>query len=123
MTSLMVAPVAAPGASPCDTPRTQADLNACAGNAAKQADAKLNDVYATLAKRVSPAGRQALRAAQRAWITYRDAQCGFDTLGTQGGSIHAMMVASCLRDLTDAQAALLQKQINCPEGDTSCGGQ
>ncbi|CCJ08678.1 lysozyme inhibitor LprI family protein [Methylocystis sp. SC2] len=110
-------------AKDCDGRGSQTDLNLCAGENFKQADATLNAVYAKLLKKISPAGQLKLRAAQKSWIAYRDAQCAFETLGTIDGSIHSMVVAQCLEDLTEQQTKRLQRQLTCQEGDVSCGGQ
>lgn len=110
-------------AKECAGRGSQTDLNLCEGENFKQADAKLNAVYAKLLKKISAAGQPKLRDAQKAWIAYRDAQCAFETLGTIDGSIHSMVVAQCLTDLTVQQTNRLQHQLNCEEGDVSCGGQ
>lgn len=107
----------------CDGHGSQTDLNLCEGEKFKQADAKLNAVYAKLLKKISSAGQSKLRDAQKSWIAYRDAQCAFETLGTIDGSIHGMVVAQCLTDLTEQQAKRLQHQLTCEEGDVACGGQ
>ncbi|HXZ10643.1 MAG TPA: lysozyme inhibitor LprI family protein, partial [Paraburkholderia sp.] len=54
---------------------------------------------------------------------WRDAQCDFNTLGSAGGSVHPMVHSICLTQLTQAQTKLLDEQLHCEEGDTSCGGQ
>ncbi len=110
-------------AKECDGRGSQTDLNLCEGENFKQADAKLNAVYARLLKKISAAGQPKLRQAQKAWIAYRDAQCAFETLGTIDGSIHSMVVAQCLADVTEQQTKRLQHQLTCEEGDVSCGGQ
>jgi uncharacterized protein YecT (DUF1311 family) len=44
-----------------------------------------------------------LRAAQRAWIAFRDAQCGFDYSIHGGGSMRLLYYPSCLSDMTYAR--------------------
>ena len=110
-------------AKDCSRLNTQTDMNLCEGENFKQADVQLNAVYAKLMKKISAAGQTKLREAQKSWIAYRDAQCAFDTLGTIDGSIHSMVAAQCLADLTEQQTKRLQHQANCEEGDVSCGGQ
>ena len=83
----------------------------------------MNAAYQRLMAKISENGRQALREAQRSWIAYRDLECAFDTLGTQTGSIHPMEVALCKTRLTGQRTADLNAQIDCEEGDVSCGGQ
>jgi uncharacterized protein YecT (DUF1311 family) len=110
-------------AKDCSRLNTQTDMNLCEGDNFKQADAKLNAVYGKLMKKISAAGQSKLREAQKSWIAYRDAQCAFETLGTIDGSIHSMVAAQCLADLTEQQTKRLQHQLTCEEGDVSCGGQ
>jgi uncharacterized protein YecT (DUF1311 family) len=107
----------------CGELSTQMEMNVCEGEKFKKADAALNDAYARLAKKVSAEGRTKLVETQRAWLKYRDQQCAFETLGTMGGSIHGMVAAICQTALTEAQTKRLRAQVDCEEGDVSCGGQ
>ncbi len=107
----------------CSNAVKQIELNSCADRSFRAADAELNQIYQALAQKVTKPGAAKLNAAQRAWIAYRDAQCAFETAGTEGGSIHPMIVSGCLETLTRAQTKRLAGQLNCEEGDTSCGGQ
>jgi uncharacterized protein YecT (DUF1311 family) len=80
----------------CPTAVTQTEMNSCAAQGWEQADARLNDVYAqTLAiLQASDAENPVdgdseedlLRAAQRAWIAYRDANCASAGYPMRGGS-------------------------------------
>jgi len=61
----------------CDSPnQSQAGLNQCASNSAQTADAELNRVYAKVLAANAPdkAFIEKFKAAQRAWIVFRDAQ-------------------------------------------------
>ena len=115
--------LAAAQAADCNKASTQTDLTACAGAGAQAADAALNAIFQKLLGKISEAGRPRLREAERAWLAYRDKQCAFDTLASEGGSIHPMVEAECRRGLTHAQTAHLAAQLACSEGDMSCGGQ
>ncbi|MFM5077672.1 lysozyme inhibitor LprI family protein, partial [Aeromonas caviae] len=44
-----------------------------------------------------------LRTAQRAWITFRDAQCRYEAGVYEGGSMAPMVHSSCLTQLTEAR--------------------
>jgi uncharacterized protein YecT (DUF1311 family) len=103
--------------------QSQMELNAQAGSALQKSDAQLNAVYNKLRARISDAGKQKLLAAQQSWLRFRDQECEFETMGTVGGSIHSMVVAICLTRLTDQRIKDLEAQLNCQEGDLSCGGQ
>ncbi|WP_312238579.1 lysozyme inhibitor LprI family protein [Stenotrophomonas sp.] len=61
----------------CDSPnQSQAGLNQCAGITARSADAELNRVYAQVlaANAQDKAFLDKLKASQRAWVAFRDAQ-------------------------------------------------
>lgn len=55
--------------------KTQADLNDCANQEAKRADAALNSVYSKLLSKAAekPEAIAKIKAAEKAWIAYRDA--------------------------------------------------
>jgi uncharacterized protein YecT (DUF1311 family) len=107
----------------CDpSDETQMGLNMCAAAKFNAEDARLNTAYREIMKRLTDdaAGRQALQKAQRAWIGFRDAECAFSTAGTEGGSIHPMMVSQCLAAFTAARTEQLGGYLGCQEGDLSC---
>lgn len=93
---------------------TQAELSA--------ADARLNRVYQRriveaqqadrIAVRQRPRGwygqESALRAAERAWIAYRDADCRYAAQEEVGSRIYASVVRACLIDRTNDRIAVLQ---------------
>jgi uncharacterized protein YecT (DUF1311 family) len=103
--------------------QSQLELNARAGGDLRKSDEQLNAVYDQLRTKISDAGKKSLQAAQQSWLRFRDQECEFETMGTVGGSIHSMIVAICLTRLTDQRIKDLDAQLNCKEGDLSCGGQ
>jgi uncharacterized protein YecT (DUF1311 family) len=107
----------------CKNPVDQASMNLCADKALKASDKQLNDKYHALYQGSSAAGKLKLQTAQRAWIAYRDAQCTFNTMGSVGGSMHPLAYSTCADMLTQAQTKVLDQQLNCDDGDTSCGRQ
>jgi uncharacterized protein YecT (DUF1311 family) len=111
------------GAANCADPQTRADMNICAGQNFAQADAGLNSNYRALLAKITPSGQASLRTAQRAWLDYRDKECAFETAGSADGSVHPMMETECRTALTGQQTARLKAQLDCQEGDLSCGGQ
>lgn len=110
------------GAAGCDDAATQADMNECSGKAYKAADQKLNSDYRRIERRLSddPDAKKLLVAAQRAWIAFRDAECGFSASAAAGGSLHPAIVARCLTDLTEARIQSFGTYLNCEEGDVGC---
>ncbi|HEX9374089.1 MAG TPA: lysozyme inhibitor LprI family protein [Roseiflexaceae bacterium] len=105
------------------TAQSQMELNAQAAGDLRKSDEQLNAVYNKLRAKISDAGKKSLQAAQQSWLRFRDQECEFETMGTVGGSIHSMIVAICLTHLTDQRIKDLNAQLNCKEGDLSCGGQ
>jgi uncharacterized protein YecT (DUF1311 family) len=103
--------------------QTQLEMNERAGSGLRQAEARMDAVYAKVLARISDAGKENLQAAQETWQRFRDQECEFETMGTKGGSIHPMVVAECRRRLTDQRIKDLEAQANCQEGNLSCGGQ
>jgi uncharacterized protein YecT (DUF1311 family) len=103
--------------------QSQMELNAQAAADLRKSDQQLNAVYNKLRARISDAGKKSLQTAQQSWLRFRDQECEFETMGTVGGTIHSMIVAICLTRLTDQRIKDLEAQLNCKEGDLSCGGQ
>lgn len=106
--------------SNCSYAADQASLNRCADQALKAADATLNRTYKALMRQLDAPSQQRLKKAQRAWIAYKDAQCAFEAEPYLGGSIHPMVLATCLEAVTTSQTGLLEKRLYCEEGDVSC---
>lgn len=112
----------------CDDPMVQQEMNWCAGQDYAAADAELNTqwkITAAIMKerdagmeadfgpinpvtpREDAAARmaytghfQTLLEAQRAWLSYRDAQCRLEGYAFLGGSAQPMIVSGCLAMLT-----------------------
>ena len=94
---------------PCPGSRTQFELNQCAARARDKADAELNTVYRELMKDAGATERAKLRAAQLAWIKFRDLQCDYESVGNKGGSIYPMVVSFCLAGVTTTRTKQLQE--------------
>jgi uncharacterized protein YecT (DUF1311 family) len=103
--------------------QTQFELTETEGEKFKQADKELNAAYDRLFAKISPAGQSALREAQRTWLRFRDQECDFETFATRDGSIHSMVLLICRTNLTQLRTKQLVAQIECEEGDLTCGGQ
>src|SRR5579871_1472401 len=105
------------------TAKTQDDLNECSHKDGEEAKARLDDVYNKLMAKISPVGQARLKLAREAWTVYRAEDCEFESLGSSTGSIHPTIVNECYAYLTNEYAKLLERHLNCVEGDSSCGGQ
>ncbi len=104
----------------CTDPQTQADMNQCAGRDAAEADADLNLIYKEVVAHYeqmdrdseSTEGVKRLRAAQRAWVAFRDAQCSLAGYEALGGSMETLLVAGCEAELTKRRAAELRMMLS-----------
>jgi uncharacterized protein YecT (DUF1311 family) len=96
---------------PCPGSNTQFELNRCAARARDKADAELNKVYRELMKDAGATERAKLRAAQLAWIKFRDAHCDYTSVGNKGGSIYPMVYSFCLAKVTNDRGKQLREII------------
>jgi uncharacterized protein YecT (DUF1311 family) len=69
-------------------------------------DKRMTIAYQQAIKDAQPAQRDQLRAAQRLWIQYRDANCLY--YGSGEGTIARIDAAECLRSMTEARARELE---------------
>lgn len=110
-------------ADECAAPETQTEINICAGKDFEKADARLNRVYKRLRKEIehNPDYINALVTAQRAWIALRDADCAFQTIGSQGGSIRPTLVSECQAEYSRRRANQLAKYAkSCRDDRAQC---
>ena len=100
----------------CSTTMNQLDLNNCAYDLFEQSDGWLNEVYseaiAVTRARDAQTGshhEEALRDAQRAWVSYRDRHCALvaENWGGGGGQAQPMIHAGCLTSETDLRTETL----------------
>jgi uncharacterized protein YecT (DUF1311 family) len=92
----------------CHDALSQSDLNICADKDYRAADAALNTAYRKAMDGLDENGRAPLKTAQRAWLTFRDAECKYEAAPNEGGSIYPMIYSLCLARLTKARTAQLK---------------
>jgi uncharacterized protein YecT (DUF1311 family) len=71
-----------------------------------QSDKRMTIAYQQAMKDAVPAQRDQLRAAQRLWIQYRDANCLYYGMGE--GTIARIDAGECMRNMTQARAKELE---------------
>jgi len=105
----------------CTDPQYQAEMNQCAARDFERADAELNrlwrEVIATARSSdreidrqsdQQPLSEQVLRNAQRAWVTFRDAHCEYESFEARGGSMQTMIYEGCRAKLTQERISQLR---------------
>jgi uncharacterized protein YecT (DUF1311 family) len=86
-------------------------------NSLKLWDAELNRVYAKLKKRLKPATFEALQAAQRDWLKYRDSQrkCLTELYQQFQGTMFTPMHAAAVKEITRVRALELTHLLEMHE--------
>jgi len=114
---------AAPVAPGCNSPRSQVEMNRCAGLEYTAADAAMTrqwkTTYAYMKGRDAADGSRgggfgyaaALLGSQRAWIQFRDRECTIEGGEFAGGSIQPMTQARCKTRLTRERTAQLKALV------------
>ncbi len=116
---LMDQPEAKEAAKPlighCGDAQTQDVMNACFALTFENADQQMNAVYRATLKDLDNDGRQHVRAAQLAWLRYRDLHCeAVGNVRVGGGSLEPTEVLSCKADLTEARTKQIQSDYQGP---------
>jgi uncharacterized protein YecT (DUF1311 family) len=104
----------------CRSVSTQIELDYCAAQDFKAADARLNAIYLDLMTRYDAPNQALLRGAEEKWVAWRDSECSYETALTVGGTIHTMMQTECATEKTQARIRELERQRDCQVGDISC---
>jgi len=122
---LLATPALAQGPD-CANTMVQSELNQCAYEAWEVSDAHLNDAYKdamALLKEWDAAlpadergGADALREAQRAWVTFRDKACEAEGYAMKGGSAEPLLVYGCMYQLTDDRTRQLWSLVEAYSG-------
>jgi uncharacterized protein YecT (DUF1311 family) len=98
-----------PDYPPCgDQPNTIAIVE-CVEEKTRVWDERLNKAFKELPQRIDAGQISQLKDAQRLWIKFRDANCGF--YGTQEGTIRQIQAAECRRSMTKDRALELENAM------------
>jgi uncharacterized protein YecT (DUF1311 family) len=103
----------------CKHTTVQPDMNACAEDAYQKADAALNKLYAGIIKGLDAGDAGRLRAAERAWVAFRDAECLYRVGGEEamgiGASMGPMIYANCQEAFTKERIGQLKDDASGPQ--------
>jgi uncharacterized protein YecT (DUF1311 family) len=113
----------------CPDAQAQLAMNMCAQIDFERADAQLNRVYREEIAGARhqdreidrsfdqrPTAEAVLREAQRAWVTFRDAQCTYEGYGeARGGSLEPMVYSDCRARLTRERIAQLGQSVEAAQ--------
>ena len=97
--------------------QSQQEMNRDAERDFASADTELNKVYKTLCAKMEGEDLEELRAAQRVWVQFRDAQAKYEAdLAARGGSMHPMVYESRRAELTQTRTADLRRLLKDEDG-------
>lgn len=96
----------------CEDAVTTIEMQECSSDSFASVDEELNAVWAEVMGSRDDAGKQSLRAAQRAWIAFRDADCAAAVEGYRGGSIASVIQRECLTARTQTRVDDLRDMLD-----------
>lgn len=99
--------------------QSQGEMNREAARDAARADKELNKVYKELLATLDEEGAKLLKASQRAWIAYRDADAAAAADEARGGSMAPMLYSGAISQLTDERIAILKQRMGGLEGNVA----
>jgi uncharacterized protein YecT (DUF1311 family) len=92
--------------------QSQSEMNREAAASFVKADAELNRIYAKVLATLDDEGRAKLKAAQRAWVTFRDAQAEFEMDNeARGGSMAPLIYEGFRARITKARVAQFKELL------------
>ncbi|WRH66121.1 MAG: lysozyme inhibitor LprI family protein [Planktothrix sp. GU0601_MAG3] len=87
------------------------EMRKCASDQYQIADQKLNQTYKKLMAQLSPERKKRLIEAQRAWISFRDKTCSFESSQVLGGTAEPLFLTQCLAKVTQQRVQDLQNYL------------
>jgi uncharacterized protein YecT (DUF1311 family) len=76
------------------------DLAGCESDEYDRLDKVLNTTYRGLLPKLEADRRTLLQDSERAWVSFRDAQCFYEKSRDEGGTLETAAYYSCLRQMT-----------------------
>jgi len=105
------AALVAPG---CEESTTTAQMRACLNERYQKVDEELNRAYKDTMSQLDESRRTKLRAAQRAWITFRETSAEFEASAAQGGTLSPLIYLATLISMTEERSKELTAIANSP---------
>ncbi len=88
---------------PCAQEGTQMEMTDCAQQRYQKADARLNRAYKPLLEGLDQEHQVKLKAAEKAWIAFRDAECDLEASEALHGSMEGQILFLCLEAATETR--------------------
>lgn len=109
------------GASAAHAQTTTYEMRVEAAGRFHKADGELNRVYQQIRAQLEPEERSKLVAAQRAWLSFREAECELEAMHVGNSSFSGVLLSNCRARLTYERTKDLRSvTLDCEEGDVGC---
>lgn len=95
----------------CTEAHSTAEMRSCANARYQAADAELNRVYRQLMNGISQPGREQLKAAQQAWLGFRDKNAAFVAAMAGEGTMAPLVEIAELTTLTRQRVEQLKRYL------------
>ena len=99
----------------CGNAETQDVMNACFALEFENANQEMNSTLKATLKQLDTKDQASARAAQRAWLQYRELHCqAVGAIHVGGGSLEPTEVNACKADLTKARTKEVKDSYRVP---------
>lgn len=100
----------------CGEAKTQDVMNACFALEFQNASRQMDSTLETALERLDEKDKTSVRAAQEAWVHYRDLHChAVGAIRVGGGSLEPTEVNTCKADVTMARTKEIKDSYRLPE--------
>lgn len=97
-----------------DCDRDQTSMNLCARYQLVAAEKAMKaSVDSLLSAKSEDVTKDRFRAAQLAWMNYRESNCAYEAVGVEGGSLHAFIELNCKTRMTQDRTAQIRESLRC----------
>ncbi len=91
--------------------QSQGEMNRTAEQDFEKADAQLNKVYERVLHSLDAQGQEKLKTAERAWVSFREAESALAADAERGGTMAPLMASTRSTELTQQRTADLKKML------------
>lgn len=108
---VVMAPDLSASGKDCEEAVSTAEMHTCANALYKAADVELNRVYRQLVSQLSDKRREKLKAAQKAWIGFRDKNATFVASVVEDGTMYPILEVMELTATTKQRTEQLRAEL------------
>jgi uncharacterized protein YecT (DUF1311 family) len=101
---------------------SEMDGETCAQQDAKKAENGLQAAYDALRAAAPAKDGVRLRDAERAWVSFREAECSY-RVGDREGTLWPRLLLQCMSAMATERTRYLGNEMKCASWDLSCPAQ